>query len=594
MCSSKLSLWESQPSHLQVSTVLELLRLRTEQEPERRAYTFLLNGETETAHFTYAELDRRARAIGVLLQEHATQGERALLLYPPGLDFIAAFFGCLYAGVIAVPVYPPDPSRLDRTLSRFLGILKDAQPAVIITTAPILAMTELLFELAPELRTLKWLATDSLNDDLAAAWQDPKLDSNALAFFQYTSGSTATPKGVMVSHGNILHNQVLIQSVSQQTEQSVFVSWVPTYHDMGLMGPVFHSLYVGFPSVLMSPIDFLKKPIRWLQAISRYRATISCAPSFAYDLCVRKITQEQRSTLDLSSWELALNGSEPIRPDSLEHFASTFESCGFRREALYPAYGLAEATCVVSAGIKLGPLVIENFHSEALEQQRVRSTTAQDKNARLFVSCGSSFGEQKIVIVDPETCTLCPPGHIGEIWISGSSVAQGYWNRPEETKETFRAYLQDTGHGPFLRTGDLGFLQEGELFVTGRLKDMIIINGVNHYPQDIERTVEQSYPPVRSGCSAAFSADVDGEERLVVAAEIQTKHSDPDPKDRQCYDLKDAIRSIRRSVSREHNLNVTDIVLLQAGSIPKTSSGKIQRHKCREQFGLGELKVLGI
>jgi amino acid adenylation domain-containing protein len=564
------------------STLVELLRSRALYQPNHRAYTFLLDGETKEVNLTYAKLDQQARAIASLLQDLGATGERALLLYPPGLEYIAAFFGCLYAGAIAVPSYPP---RLNRPDPRLRAIVADAQATIALTTPHILANTTRRFAHSPELEALRWVATGDLASSLAKGWHDPMVNGDTLAFLQYTSGSTAAPKGVAVNHRNILHNERMIQQAFGHTEQSVVVGWLPIYHDMGLIGNVFQPLYVGAPCVLMSPLDFLQEPYRWLQAISHYEAHTSGGPNFAYDLCVRKITPEQRATLDLHSWEVAFNGAEPIRRPTLERFAKAFEPCGFRRETFYPCYGLAEATLFVSGGLKSAPPISYTVQGAALEQDRVVVAAVEDKGGRTLVGCGQTWSDQKIVVVHPESLTRCPPEQVGEIWISGSNVAQGYWNRPEETNHTFRAHLADTGEGPFLRTGDLGFLKDGELFITGRIKDLIIIRGRNHYPQDIEQTTEQSHPALRPGCGAAFSIDVAGEEQLVLVYELKRTHRNAD--------VDQVAQVIRQAVAEEHELQVYAIVLLKPMRIPKTSSGKIQRRACRAMFLTGKLEAVG-
>jgi len=566
------------------STLVELLRWRAQYQPDRQAYTFLVDGEMEEVHLTYQEIDWQARAIGARLQSPEAVGERALLLYPPGLEYIAGFFGCLYAGSVAVPAYPPDPSRLNRTLPRLQAIVADAQATVALTTAPILAMAEMLFDQSPGLKALRWLATDDIVSDLAEEWQEPRVSGDTLTFLQYTSGSTAAPKGVMLTHHNLLHNSALIHECFGLTPESQGVIWLPPYHDMGLIGGILQPLYGGFPVTLMSPIDFLKRPFRWLQAISRYKATTSGGPNFAYDLCVRKITPEQRATLDLSSWDLAFNGAEPVRYETMERFAAVFESCGFRKVAFYPCYGLAEATLIASGGLKSEPPVVQTADGTALGQNCVEIVASTHANAQTLVGCGHTLTDQRVVIVNPDTFHQCPASEIGEIWVSGPSVAQGYWNRPEATAEAFQAYLADAGEGPFLRTGDLGFLQDGELFIVSRLKDLIIIRGRNHYPQDIERTVEQSHPALRSGCCAAFSVKVAGEERLVVTQEARRQITE--------LGLDEIIQTIRQAVAEEHELQVYSVVLLRARTIPKTSSGKIQRHACRSGFLSDSLDVV--
>ncbi len=551
-------------------TLIALLRRRALRQPAQRAYTFLLDGEREERPLTYGELDRQARAIAALLQSFCREGERALLLYPPGLDYIAAFFGCLYAGVIAVPAYPP---RNDRALPRLQAILQDAAATVVMTTEAIFSKMDSLFKRAPELQLLKWIATDLSIEGGEEGWREPAIHPDHLAFLQYTSGSTGTPKGVMLTHRNMLHNEAAIYERFGHSEESIVVSWLPAYHDMGLIGGMLQPLYGGLPCFLMAPASFIQRPLRWLQAISRYRATTSGGPNFAYDHCVRNINPEQKTELDLSRWTLAFSGAEPVRRETMDRFAAAFEPCGFRREAFYPCYGLAEASLIVSGGVQGVPPRIQNLDKEALEQNRVVPASEGDATVCL-VGCGESLEEQEIVIARPEDGRRCPVGKVGEIWVSGPSIAKGYWNRPLETEETFRAFLSDTGEGPFLRTGDLGFLKEGVLFVTGRLKDLIVIQGRNHYPQDIERTVERCAPIFRLGSGAAFSIEVAGEERLVLVQEVDFRRK-PDEK---------VVGAVRLAVAREHELEVYAIVLIHPGSLPKTSSGKIQRRSCRSKF----------
>jgi amino acid adenylation domain-containing protein len=563
-------------------TLVDLVHWRASQQPDRRAFTFLTDGEAAEVTLTYGELDRRARSLAALLQSQEATGERVLLLYPPGLEYIAALFGCWYAGAVAVPSYPP---RLNRPDPRLQAIATDAQATVVLTTTPIFSSVEQRFAHTPELAALRWLATDNLTDDRVDEWRDPEVASAALALLQYTSGSTATPKGVMVSHGNLMGNLETIQRCFETHAGSRGVFWLPFYHDMGLVGGILETLYCGGESTLLSPVDFLQRPIRWLQAVSRTGASISGGPNFAYDLCVQKVTPEQRETLDLSSWGLAFNGAEPVRRETLERFAAAFAPCGFRREAFYPCYGLAEATLIVSGGAKAQPPVVRTFDRAALAANRAVAVGDGSSEGQALVGCGQAPAGQQIAIVDPELLMPCPPGRVGEIWVSSGSVAQGYWNRPAETARTFGARLADSGAGPFLRTGDLGFLQDGELFVTGRLKDLIIIRGRNVYPQDVEQTVERSHAALEAGSGAAFSVDVEGEERLVVVQELKRTQRDAG--------VEEVVQAIRQAVAAEHELQVYAVVLLRPMSIPKTSSGKIQRHLCRAQFLAGDLKVIG-
>ena len=563
------------------STLVEMLRHRIRCQPKDFAFHYLVDGENEQIDLTYQELDRQARAIGAWLESLGLTGQRALLLYPAGLEFIVGFFGCLYAGVVAVPVYPP---RRNRSMMRIQAIADDAGAKVALTTTAVLDRIEALVDETPHLKQLTWLDTCKVPDGLEHKWQPPDIHGETIAFLQYTSGSTGTPKGVVLNHANLVHNSALIAYAFENTRSGKGVLWLPSYHDMGLIGGILQPLYIGLPSVLMSPMTFLQKPYRWLSAIMRHRATVSGGPNFAYELCVRKITPEQRKTLDLSTWKVAFNGAEPVRAETLRLFAETFKPCGFRPEAFYPCYGLAEATLIVSGGLVARPPVIRSFDAEALSNRRVVEVKADSPGARTLVGCGENLPDQQIVIADPETKTVCFPGRIGEIWVTGPSMAQGYWRQPETTEATFRAYLKDTGEGPFLRTGDMGFLLNGELFIAGRLKDLIIVRGVNYYPQDIELTVQRAHPRLRADCGAAFTVEKGDRELLVVATEVERhKHGHFD----------EVFEAIRRTVAVEHDLIVDAIVLLRAGSVPKTSSGKIQRHACRNGYVDGTLDIVG-
>jgi len=562
------------------SNLVELLLHRARCQPDDTAFTYLVDGENEQVHLTYRQLDRQARAIGAWLESHDLVGERALLLYPAGLEFIAAFFGCLYAGVIAVPVYPP---RRNRSLNRIQAIADDAEAKVALTTELALNRVMPLIDETPHLKQLTWLATCNVAEDMDREWTMPDVHGDTLAFLQYTSGSTGAPKGVVLTHANLVHNSALISYAFEHTRSGRGVFWLPSYHDMGLIGGILQPLYIGRPNVLMSPMSFLQKPYRWLSAITRFRGSTSGGPNFAYDACVRKITPEQRKTLDLSSWKVAFNGAEPVRAETLDAFAEAFEPCGFRREAFYPCYGLAEATLIVSGGYAAATPVVRHFDAAALARGQVIDAEPDVESSRPLVGCGRSLRDQEIVIANPDAMTTCPADKIGEIWVRGPSMAQGYWQQREATERTFRARLNDTGEGPFMRTGDLGFVQDGELFVTGRVKDLIIIHGVNHYPQDIERTVQESHPRLRLDCGAAFTVEADGRELLVVVQEVE-RHKQSE--------FRPVFTAIRRAVAAEHELGVDVIVLIKAGSVPKTSSGKIQRHAGREGYLAGTLDVV--
>jgi acyl-CoA synthetase (AMP-forming)/AMP-acid ligase II len=579
----------SVPNHITIrqsnfSTLIELLSCRAQEQAEKQVFTFLRSGEIETGHFTYAELHRQAQTIAATLQTIAQPGDRALLLYQPGLEFIAAFFGCLYAGVVAVPAYPP---RRNQNLSRLQSIAADAEATVVLTTGSLLETLQTAAEETLTLTELAWVATDTLNAEIATTWQAPQITRDSLAFIQYTSGSTGDPKGVMLSHGNLLHNSALIQACFQTTPETRGISWLPVYHDMGLIGGVLQPIYAGAQTVLMSPVDFLQKPLRWLRAIAKYGATTSGGPNFAYDLCVQKATPELLETLDLSHWTLAFSGAEPVRAETLEKFAQTFAPCGFQKSAFYPCYGMAETTLIISGGDKATTPPVLNVDAMALEQHQVVIARKPQDTDRQIVGCGQTQLNQQVLIVHPETLVPCADDQVGEIWVSGESVAQGYWNRQQQTEEIFQAVPANAAADSpkFLRTGDFGFLHAGELFVTGRLKDVIIIRGQNHYPQDIERTVENSHEALRPGAGAAFAIDFKGAERLVIVQEVERSYL-------RKLNVQEVASSIRQAVVAHHGLDIFATVLVKTGSIPKTSSGKIRRHACRAEFLTGNLDVV--
>ncbi|MDJ0726378.1 MAG: beta-ketoacyl synthase N-terminal-like domain-containing protein, partial [Prochloraceae cyanobacterium] len=561
-------------------SLVELLSYRSFTQPKKLAYRFLQDGIVEQGNISYRELDRRSKKLAAILQSLGMSGKRALLLYPSDLEYIVAFFGCLYAGTIAVTAYPP---RNQRHRPRIEAIATDAKIAIALTTSTHLSKIQSLLSRSSSFENVRWLATDNSYDVSERDWEKPKLDSDSLAFLQYTSGSTGKPKGVMLTHSNLLHNSALIYQYFGHTPNSSVVSWLPMYHDMGLIGGILQPLYGGFPVTLMSPEDFLKKPLNWLQAISKYKATTSGGPNFAYDLCVSKISPEQMVNLDLSSWELAFNGSEPIRAETLEKFIATFASVGFDANRFYPCYGMAESTLLVSGASKNEPPVIKSFDIEALSQNKIVKSFGA--SSQKIVGCGQIKFNQKVKIVNPETFISCGDKEVGEIWVQSESVAKGYWSQREATESTFLAYTTDRKKGRFLRTGDLGFIQDGELFVTGRLKDLIIIRGRNYYPQDIELTVEKSHPALRSGCGAAFGVKKEGQERLVVVQEIERTY-------RNKLNVDEVFTAIRQAVSEEQELTVYAVVLIKTATIPKTSSGKIQRRAVRQKFLEDSLEVV--
>jgi acyl-CoA synthetase (AMP-forming)/AMP-acid ligase II len=552
------------------TTLIEILRDRVKTRPHNRIYTFL-QGDAERS-LTHKQLDEQARALGARLQQICNPGDRALLLHPPGLDYIVALFACMYAGVIAVPSYLPRPNR---PLSRLESIVANAEPSVALTTGEIARSPRSVFHQAEtSLAQLRVLITD---ETMAASPRDVSLsqtNSETPILLQYTSGSTASPKGVILSHANIIHNTAMIEKNFPLSTESSTVFWLPPYHDMGLIGGILQPLCTGFPVYLMSPVAFLQRPARWLEAISRYRATCSGGPNFAYDLCVRRISEEEMSSLDLSSWTVAFNGAEPIREQTLEDFSARFRACGFRAKALHPCYGLAEASLMVTGKPPGGDINSTTVSRQALELNLVEPPRTEDDGC-VLVSSGEVVGDQAVRIVDPAKCQACATNHIGEVWVSGPCVAQGYWGKAEETQEVFRAHIGGESKN-FLRTGDLGFLRDGELYITGRIKDLIIIHGQNHYPSDIEFTVSRSHASLPPSGTAAFSVLRDGIERLIIVQEFEGRHVSPD--------LAQIIAIIRQRVNQTHDLQVHDIVPVRVWTIPRTTSGKIQRYLCRAAY----------
>ncbi len=558
-----------------VSTIVGSLRAWAEAKPDLPLFTFLSEEGEEELSLTCRGLDTRARALGAFLRLLGLEKERVILLFPPGPDYIVAFLGCLYGGVIAVTAYPP---RSSRGAERLRSIFADAAPRAVLATAAIRSRFEPELVAAGIAGAMPWIVPDAdVPQDLAGSWTPPALRPDDLAFLQYTSGSTSAPRGVMVTHDNLLSNEELIRDAFGQHEGSMIVGWLPMYHDMGLIGNVLQPLFLGARCVLMSPLSFLQRPRRWLAAISRYRATTSGGPNFAYDLCVAKIPPAEREGLDLSCWEVAFNGAEPVRAATLKRFAEAFAPAGFRRSAFLPCYGLAEATLLVS-GSRREPGILRLAAAD-LERNGVREA-APEEPGRELVGCGEP--RQSVVVVDPKSGAPCPPDRVGELWVSGSGVAGGYWLREEETAATFGARLPGEEE-PFLRTGDLGFVRDGEVFVTGRLKDLIIFRGRNHYPQDLELAAERSHPGLRPGGGAAFSLEGEGENRVGVVHEV----------DRHVRgDLEPLARAIRHALLREHELPVHEVVLIRQGSLPKTTSGKVQRRLCRRLLEKGGLEIL--
>ena len=582
------------PQLSETASLGDVLRCQAQDRPNQVAFTFLCDGESEAGQLTYRELDHQARSIAAALVEHDVRGKPVLLLYPSGLEYVAALFGCFYAGAIAVPAYPPRPGRRD---PRIANIVQNSGAALALTTSRLLPALAAGLSEAAVPGALEWLPTDCVSDDGARAWQRVDLGDLTPALLQYTSGSTSVPRGAIVTHGNLVHNQRMIETAFVHSETSTHVSWLPIFHDMGLAN-VLNPVFVGASAVLMPPLAFIQRPVRWLRAISRYRGATAMAPNFAYDLCVQTVTDNDRAGLDLSSWSLALNGAEPVRRGTLERFARAFAPCGFRREAFFPAYGLAEATVFVTGGPKGHAPKVCTVSARALERHRVVPAPAGDaQSSRDLIACGRAWLDEQITIVDPTTMRKCPPDVVGEIWIAGPHVGMGYWGCPAAADDTFSGRISDTNEGPFLKTGDLGFMIGEQLYITGRLKNVIIIDGRNCYAEDIELAAEQSHPAVRAGHCAAFAVDVDDQERLVIVAEIERHtrlklHAVGPARDstRGSALLTEEITSaVRRAIAETHDVAVYRVVPVRAGTIPKTSSGKLQRQLCQKAFEAGTL-----
>lgn len=542
------------------------------QFTDKPVYVFLENGERVTETVSYGEMDLRARALAARLQKLTRAGDRVLLVYNSCIENMVSFFGCLYAGVIAVPVVFPHKGSHN---TRLENIILDCDARLALSTQGQIIEIERRFHNGLLLRPFTWLASDTVLPAEAVDWKNPAPNHDTLAFLQYTSGSTGTPKGVAVSHGNLLCNQAMMQHAFGTTQDSTVVSWLPIFHDMGLIGQMLHAFYAGTTCVFMPPMSFLQQPSRWLTAISSYKAHLSGGPNFSYELCEKKVPAELVEKLDLSTWRVALNGAEPIRYDALEGFSRKFAASGFRKSAFYPGYGMAEATLIISGPSPHDEPVYRWVDREALRHDRIVARPAGEPSAQPLVGCGSSILDETVVIVDADG-DICAHDRIGEIWVAGNHVARGYWEHREATRETFHGYLKD-GRGPFLRTGDLGFLQDGTLFITGRLKEAIILQGVKYYPHDIEACIYSALPEVRHQGVAAFSIEGASGEQVVVAAEIERELL-------RTADLRAIAGSIRRVVSEEYGIVLRDVVLIRPGTLPKTTSGKIQRRHCSDLY----------
>ncbi len=557
-------------------TLADIVRGRAASGADDIAYTFLADGAADARSLTWSQLDRRASQLSALLRRQGAAGEPVLLALPSGLGFVESLFACWYAGAIAVPVSLPLHHRLKHRLD---SIIADARARFAIGSVRTRERLSVAGPAGSGAPPLHWIDPDTVDDSHSNA-EEADAQSQRIALLQYTSGSTGAPRGVVVTHANLMHNSALIAEACGHHSGQTIAGWLPLFHDMGLIGLVLQAAFSGQRCVFMPPERFLMRPWLWLQMISDYGACSSPAPNFAYDLCVDKVGAEQKAHLDLSCWRNALNGSEPVRPTTLARFAAAFRSSGFRSTAFFPCYGLAEATLFVT-----GP-----GDSRQFPRRRADGTLLAGTDVGGHVGCGRVFKDTQIAIVDPETSIRMAGGGIGEIWLRGQSICDGYWQNPEATAATFNGRLDVTGgiegdDPAWLRTGDLGFLADGELFITGRLRDLIIVAGRNHFPIDIERTVESADPVIGASGAVAFSVDVDGAERLVIAAEVRREYGrsalvktplDLDP---------EAVRQrIRAAVVADNEVAPYEVVLLRPGAVPRTSSGKVSRSAARYAY----------
>lgn len=560
---------------MNAATMHDVLRERAQLQSDTPAVSFLsFAGEAQDiVTLTYGALDERVRAIAAHLSRTLLPGDRALLLYPPGLAFVEAFFACLYAGVIAVPLALPR----SRTHTRVAGIARDAGARLLLCGS---GQTDRLAQTLD--LSLEILATDLVDTADAQAFHAPRLGADAIAFLQYTSGSTGEPKGVVVSHQSLLSNLAQIREAFGNDSSSICVNWLPHHHDMGLIGTLLQPIYAGFPTILMSPLAFVQRPERWLAAISRFGGTTCGGPNFGYRHCVERIAPESRESFDLRSWRLAFCGAEPIQADTMHDFAAAFASQGFRRSSLYPCYGLAEAILFVTGAQTGNGAIVQSFDADALEAGHAAPTGDAGPKQRVLVSCGEPHRATEVVIADSNGMPLAP-GCIGEVRVRGAGIASGYWRRPELSRKVFEETVATQDGDPFLRTGDLGFFEQGQLFVTGRIKDLIIVDGRNVMPQDLEWTAQDT--DVAVNAAAAFSMTIDNREQIGMLIEVSPRHA---------VDAAEQIGgAVLRAVTERHEVALAGLVLVRPATIPRTTSGKLIRARCRHVFQEPGAAVLG-
>jgi len=569
------------PREYPADDMVSLLLQNGAKYAEKDQLIFLEDGTDETQKDTYAEVLSKAKAIAARLQSTGEKGNHVLLLFPPGNAFMISFYATILAGMVAIPAYPPRKRKLD---PRFLSILNDARPKIILGTETILRDLQQADLGETDLGNMQLVAYESVELDLRDRWVDPKISKDDLVLLQYTSGSTGKPKGTMVSHGNMIHNLECIYQSFNFDENLIVCSWLPSFHDMGLVGNLIEPTYAGGTTIYMPPIAFIKNPLNWLKVITDYKVTCTGAPNFAYDYCVEKINEQDIESLDLSSLTILYSGSESVREETLKKFHSTFARAGFSINQFFPVYGMAETVLLISGGDYKAAPVYTHVDIQSLEKNKV-VVTDKGSSGRSLTGCGFPWIGESVAIVHPENHRILPYGEIGEIWTRGGSVTQGYWNKPEETESVFKAKIDTDPEGEWLRTGDLGFIHEGQLYISGRLKDLVIIRGINYFPNDIEHSVEKCHPALRQNANAAFSIDIEDGEKLVVIQEVERSHM-------RDFDEHEIIENIQQAIFADHNIQADVILLTRFGSIKKTSSGKTQRFAMRNAYLNDELDVL--
>jgi len=563
-------------------TLVELLRDRAQHRPAGVPHVFSQDGNHERAPMTYFELDHGAQYVCALLAETCRTGDRALLVFPPGLDFDRAFWGCLYAGVIAVPLPLPSTSRTDTAMAKLLAVARDCDARVVVTTSSYAERLSGALASGGYRGAMTVLAIDEPRPQVGLRAPVP-VTPDMVAYLQYSSGSTGAPKGVVLPHRTVCANAAVIGSAAALRDGTTGVTWLPTFHDMGLLSGVILPVVYDFTAYRIPPVVFVQRPLSWLRLQAEVRGTLSVAPNFAFALCVRRVSDAQAAELDLSHWQTIICGAEPIRPEVLRAFVRHFAPSGLSETALLPCYGLAEATLFVTGGPAWTGMSTLKIDPD--EVGRGRAVISEQ--GREYASCGRLREEMPLVIADCETGTALGEMAVGEICVAGESVATGYWDNPVATAETF-GVLVEGADGLFMRTGDLGFVRNGELYVTGRWKDVIIVDGVNHYPQDVEATVAGSHPVLAGAVCAAFQTPANPAERLVIVAEVDRAARRPGLADESWTAmLDDAVDEARRAVNRGHQLSLDEVLLVRAGTLPRTSSGKIQRYKCRDLYRAG-------